>query len=146
LLEAETIESRRMEYPTREERVPQALAGSPSSDETRWASEMAEIRRGCEEKEISEEFAVEVCVGGSHFGTENFDRSSLAHVVFEDEGRDLSRLSAARRMVRERLFGYGGPKNSPTGLSAKHDTLIILDGAHNVRAVGSDGERSALTL
>lgn len=34
-LDADTIESRRMEYPTREERVPQALGASPNSDDTR---------------------------------------------------------------------------------------------------------------
>ena len=38
--------SSRIEYPTSEDKVPTWPAESPSSCETRWASEMAEIRRG----------------------------------------------------------------------------------------------------
>jgi hypothetical protein len=40
------LDSKRIEYPTREANVPTALGASPSSFDTRWANEMAEIRRG----------------------------------------------------------------------------------------------------
>ena len=38
--------SSRIEYPTKDEFVPTAPGGSPSSRETRWAREIADIRRG----------------------------------------------------------------------------------------------------
>jgi hypothetical protein len=42
----DVLDSKRMEYPTRDASVPTALGASPSSRETRCAKEMAEIRRG----------------------------------------------------------------------------------------------------